>query len=93
MKMKKFLSIMLAAACMISCVGCGEKKSGNGETITYYVANDPQTDIEAVEAKLSELTMEKIGVKVNLELIDWSAWKEKTNMMFASGEDFDVMSG
>ncbi len=62
-------------------------------TISYYLPCDPQEDMEMVEAKLNELTMEKIGVKVNLEFIDWAAWTEKTQLMHASKEKVDVMSG
>ncbi len=92
---KRILSLLLAAVCAMSVASCG-KPASNGEeipTLKYYVPNDPQKDVALIEEKLNELTVAKIGAKVELEFIDWSAWKEKTNLMLASNEEFDVMSG
>ncbi len=95
MNKKRILSLLLAAVCIGGCAGCNGKTADNGEmpTLKYYVPGDPQSDLASVNEALNEMTVEKIGAKIDLEFIDWSAWKEKTNLMFASNEPFDVMSG
>lgn len=95
MKTKKFLSCFIAFACAGAFAGCGGKteKTSNGSdvpTLLYVVPGNPQSDEAAVEERLNELLESKIGAKVDLQFIDWGAWKEKTNLMFASNEYFDI---
>ena len=96
MKTKRILSCILALVCAVSVSGCGKKEkvnSGEVPTLLYVVPGNPQSDEAAVEAKLNEIIEPKIGAKVDIMFIDWSAWREKTNLMMASNEYFDIMSG
>ena len=96
MKTKRILSCLLAAACAMSVAGCGgnQEKAKNGEvpTLIYLVPGDPQSDEASVEAELNKILETKIGAKIDLQFIDWSAWQEKTNLMLASNEYFDITS-
>ena len=95
MKTKRILSSVMALACALSVGGCGKDnavKNDEVPTLLYLVPGDPQSDEAAVEAKLNEIIEPKIGAKVDLMFIDWAAWQEKTNLMLASNEYFDITS-
>lgn len=93
---KKIICLTMAAAMLLGAAGCEKKEvADNGEvpTLIYLVPGDPQSDEATVEAEINKITEEKIGAKIDLQFIDWSAWSEKTNLMFASNEYFDISSG
>lgn len=96
MKRKKLLCMLLAAAMMLPFAGCKkDTKVADGDvpTLIYVVPGDPQSDEAIVEDALNEILVEKIGAKVDLQFIDWNAWAEKTNLMMATQEYFDIASG
>ena len=96
MNTKRILSCIIALSCAVSICGCSKKEEAKNDeipTLVYVVPGDPQSDEASVEAKLNEIIEPKIGAKVDIQFIDWSAWSEKTNLMFASNEYFDVASG
>ena len=93
---KKLLCALLAGTMMLSFAGCKkdtEVAEGDVPTLIYLVPGDPQKDEVTVETALNEILVEKIGAKVDLQFIDWNAWKEKTNLMMATQEYFDIASG
>lgn len=95
MKTKRILSLLIALACAASVGGCSKKDAGNTDevpTLVYLVPGDPQSDEASVEAKINEIIEPKIGAKIDIQFIDWSAWSEKTNLMMASNEYFDISS-
>lgn len=48
-------------------------------------------DLDAVNKKMSEYLTDKINATIELRPIDWGAWNDKTNLLFASKEQLDVM--
>ncbi|ANE46155.1 sugar ABC transporter substrate-binding protein [Paenibacillus swuensis] len=60
-------------------------------TISFIYPGTEQPDEKAVEAKMNEILTEKINAKVDLQAIDWGAWNDKMNLMFATGEPADVV--
>lgn len=95
MKIKRMICCFLAAATVAGMAGCGTKKQealDDVPTLIYLVPGDPQSDEATVEDALNKILEEKIGAKIDLQFIDWSAWTEKTNLMFASNEYFDISS-
>jgi putative aldouronate transport system substrate-binding protein len=48
-------------------------------------------DLPAVQDELNKYLTEKINATIELRPIDWGAWTDKTNLMFASNEQFDLM--
>lgn len=48
-------------------------------------------DLDAVNAEMSKYLTDKINATIELRPIDWGAWNDKTNLLFASKEQLDVM--
>ncbi len=91
--MKKVVALVMAVMLALSCAACGgEKVSQNGDvTVTWLIPGDKQADVEAVNEAASKITMEKLGVKLNLTYIDTAAFTQRMTMNFASGNDtFDL---
>ena len=91
--MKKVVALILAAMLALSFAACGEKEvSQTGDkTIVWYIPGDKQADSAAVMEAASKITMEKLGVKLDVQFIDTAAFSERMTMNFASGnDDFDL---
>jgi putative aldouronate transport system substrate-binding protein len=90
--MKKFLALVLAVIMVLSlCTACG-KEAGNNEavTLTWYIPQDKQADLALINAEASKITMEKIGVNLDIQFIDTGSFQERMNMNMASGQDYDL---
>ena len=90
---KRLMAVALAAVMMIGLGGCAEKdKNSDGEivTLTWLVPGDKQADIESVMEKVNEITVAKIGAKLDMQFIDEAAFKERMNMNMAAGEPYDL---
>ncbi|NOU72260.1 extracellular solute-binding protein [Paenibacillus sp. LMG 31458] len=48
-------------------------------------------DLPAVQDEINKYLTGKINATIEIRPIDWGAWTNKTNLMFASGEQFDLM--
>jgi putative aldouronate transport system substrate-binding protein len=48
-------------------------------------------DLPAVQDEINKYLTEKINATLEIRPIDWGAWVDKTNLMFASNEQFDLM--
>jgi putative aldouronate transport system substrate-binding protein len=48
-------------------------------------------DLPAVQDEINKYLTEKINATIEIRPIDWGAWVNKTNLMFASNEQFDLM--
>lgn len=48
-------------------------------------------DLPLIQAEMSAYLMNKISAVIELEVIDWNAWADKSKMMRAAGEPFDLM--
>ncbi|WP_256760736.1 ABC transporter substrate-binding protein [Cohnella sp. WQ 127256] len=59
--------------------------------ITLVYPGDAPKDLLEVQTAMSEYLTEKINATIELKPIDWGSWMEKTNLMFASQEKFDVV--
>lgn len=63
------------------------------EVVMVY-PNAPQKDTALVQDAMNEYlkkTYPELNVSVKLNPIDWGAWTDKTNLMMASGEKFDLI--
>ncbi len=72
-----------------------ETKGGTSELkpykITMVYPGDAPKDLQQVQDAMSAYLTEKINATIELKPIDWGSWMEKTNLMFASKESFDVV--
>ena len=94
MRILKILSVLLAAAILIT--GCGVRKEPVEEgavTLKWVVAapGSKQKDSDKVWAEFNEKLAEHLpGVKVNIEMIAFDDYAEKWKLMAASGEKVDI---
>lgn len=95
MKLKKLLA-GTAALCILatSLAGCGDKtaKSDADNTITWYMSKAVEniSSEEVVMAEANRVIGEKLGLKLNLRLIDMGNYAEKMNVMLQSREKMDI---
>ncbi|MFC4776921.1 ABC transporter substrate-binding protein [Paenibacillus sp. GCM10023252] len=59
--------------------------------LIFMYPGTPQKDEQLVEGKMNELLTAKINATIDLQAIDWGAWNDKMNLLFASGEPADVV--
>jgi len=59
--------------------------------LTLYYPGSPQEDLPLVNEEINKYLTQKINATVELKPIEWGAWYDKTNLMFASNESFDMM--
>lgn len=91
--MKKKISILLALAMLFGAAGCGEKKKTEGgevPTLTWYLPGESQNDLQLVINAANEIIEPAIGAKLDLKMIDTTAYTEKMNMILATGQEFDI---
>ncbi len=89
--LKKGLIFILCAS-MVATFLCGCGKNGgneqNGKTLKWYARINKQSTNDAVFKKASELTQEKLGVKLNI--IPLEDYNTKISVINASGESYDI---
>ncbi len=102
MKFKKLSSLILATTIASTAVltGCTSSKddksdastSANGDTtnLVWYMIGTPQKDQDKVMAKVNEYTKDKIGVTVDLRMVDWGDYGQKMQVITSSGEPYDI---
>jgi len=57
----------------------------------YYLAWSDPTDIAAVNEKVNEITKREINATVKLNPLTWDNFIQKTNIMAAAGEEYDLV--
>lgn len=92
---KKLLAVMLTAvaATVGSSVGTMEVRAEEIVDIVMPMATlgEAPTDLEKVEAKINEITEEKIGVHLIIEPIPFSDLSSQQNLMLSSGDQLDLV--
>lgn len=93
------LTLLLSASMLLSaCGGSKEESAGNGGgtaekpvELIWYTIGTPQKDVDKVEAEINKYTAEKIGVTVDMKMIDFGDYNQKMQVMAASGEPMDIL--
>lgn len=100
-KMKKLLSLGMAATLVFSLTACAggnseekddSKKEGK-TTIKWYMAGSgPQADVETVQNAVNDYLAEKYDMNIDLQLImtDYGNYPQKMQMIISSGEEYDI---
>lgn len=92
--MKKFVSLIVAAALLGTAAGCKKKEEvkeeGGAITLKVLMPAEQQKDLNLVMDEVNKITEEKIGAKIDMVFIDSGAYTEKMNMKLATKEYFDV---
>ncbi|MGN7454007.1 ABC transporter substrate-binding protein [Paenibacillus pasadenensis] len=71
----------------------GTKALAPYEVVMVY-PDGPQNDLGTVQSAMNDYlkqTYPEMNVSVKLNPIDWGAWSDKTNLMMASSEKFDLI--
>lgn len=102
MKFKKLSSLFLVMTIASSAIltGCsstgkdsasasGDDNKGTTELI-WYMIGTPQPDQEKVMEEVNKYTAEKIGVTLDLRMVDWGDYGQKMQVITSSGEPFDI---
>lgn len=67
------------------------KKLDPREISIYFAGPTAQKDVALVEEEINKITREKINATVKINHLGWGDYAQKTNLMIASGEPFDLM--
>lgn len=70
-------------------------ESGNIPTVTIAYMNftGQPAGMQRIAEKMSEITREKIGVNVELQIMDAASYRQNMNLMLSSGEKVDLFNG
>ena len=95
--MKKFLStlmiLVLAAALLLPAFSLAEGGADTSKEVKLimYLLGDRTADFDTVFAKINEKLQEKINATLEVKFMSWGEWEQKYPLVFASGEDFDII--
>lgn len=90
-RVKGTLCGVLALATAASMTACTKKEAETENTrLTWYVNSNPLNDVSQVVKKVNEITEDKLGVTLDLKLIDDGAFSERMRMYMATGQKFDL---
>jgi len=93
---KKIILILLFILPVFIFNSCSEsvsKKMGtskNPYNIIWYTIGTHQKDLQMVQAKANEYLRKKIGVELDITIIDWGVYNEKMSMISISGQEYDL---
>ncbi|MFD0698712.1 ABC transporter substrate-binding protein [Paenibacillus sp. GCM10027628] len=59
--------------------------------VLVYPGTKVPKDLPLVQAEMSRYLQRKINTVIELRVIEWNAWADKSKMMKAAGEPFDLM--
>ena len=99
MKKLRIVSMLLGVALFAASItGCAQNLSDEKESeeelteLSYYMMNDPVSneDYKRIMKKANEIIEEKIGVRLNLIMLDEASYPDRLNLMIKSGEYYDM---
>ncbi len=62
----------------------------NAPTLVWILPGTEQADHDKVMDAVNAITVEEIGVKIDMQYFDWSAYSERLNLNMAGGTEFDL---
>ncbi|MFD0672364.1 ABC transporter substrate-binding protein [Cohnella sp. GCM10027633] len=68
-----------------------EQPTNADQLVMVFPAGNVPRDLNLVEQEINRYLLTKINATVDIKTIDLSAWWDKTGLMFASGEQIDIM--
>ncbi len=71
--------------------GADSSEPGEIPTLIWWGIGDTPDDLEMGLEEMNKYAGEEIGVNIDLRLIGWGEWEQKTNTIVNSGEYFDMM--
>lgn len=93
-KFNKIITFMLCASMFSGLTGCKKNETvstdGDVQTLIWLVPKKEPEDAAMVEEKLNEISVAKIGAKIDFQWIDGGAYKEKMNTYMATSKKYDI---
>ena len=90
-KFKRVLCVTLAGVMSCSVLGaCGQKEVKETKTITWLMPGDKQSDVQSVMDAVNKIIEPKLGINLELNIIDTGAYQEKMNLIMSAGEYYDM---
>lgn len=70
------------------------KESGDMPTVVlaYPTWTGRPSGEDRVQEKLSAITEEELGVKLEIEVLDYGSWQQEMTLMLSSGEQVDIFN-
>ncbi len=70
------------------------KASGNMPTVVlaYPTWTGRPVGQDRIQARLSAITEEKLGIKLVIEVLDYGSWTQSMTLMLSSGEQVDIFN-
>ncbi|RED64886.1 ABC transporter substrate-binding protein [Cohnella lupini] len=65
--------------------------SNTDKLVMVFPAGNVPKDLGLIEQTINEYLMQKINATLDIRTIDMGAWWDKTGLMFASGEQIDIL--
>ena len=88
--MKRFLALLLATIMIVAmCCSCGGSDESEN-VIKIYMPADPQQDLNLVVAEANKIVEKKLGMKMEVQLIDTGAYAQKMNLNMSARDDYDI---
>lgn len=92
-KGKGIFLILSLIPCMAACSGTtgGENRvEDNIPKLTWIVPGAEQPDMESVTDAINDITLKKIGAKVDIQFVNETLYADRLAMNIAMGSDFDL---
>jgi len=96
MKKMKFivcavLAIALAAVTLAGCKGKAGADTSKAVTVRMYLLGDKSKDFDLVYGEINRILKEEINAAVEVTFLSWAEHAQRYSLLFAGGEDFDLI--
>lgn len=90
--MKRLLAVLLIVLMITPLVACNGNNSQYTTLKCIFLGTSPaNADLALVEEEMNKITREKLGVELDITILDAGSMSEKLNIMMGSGEQIDVV--
>ncbi|MDY3918275.1 MAG: ABC transporter substrate-binding protein [Candidatus Limivivens sp.] len=93
---RKTLAAMLAAAMTASLCAGGMTVSAEGDVktvvLSFFTWTGAPQDTQMVQDAMNEITREKLGIEVELQISDFASYQQNMTLALSGGEQIDIMA-
>jgi putative aldouronate transport system substrate-binding protein len=88
--------ILMLSLAVFALTGCRNKKQPGADTskpvtVRMYLLGDKSKDFDLVYGEINKILQEKINTTVEVSFLSWAEHAQKYSLLFAGGEDFDLI--
>ena len=91
--MKKVLAMLLALCMMLGVAGMAAAEEEIVTLKWVTVGNGMPANYDSWIAQVNEYVGEKIGVNIEMQVIDWGGWEPRRNVIINTNEPYDIIFG